>query len=844
MSNRLLAVLVLLVVVVAVLFEYSGTDVEAPHGSPGSAPTENSSAPITLTRPDATRELGRSAVVEESTGERPIASDSAIEQANLPDGRARIVGLVVDQSGDPIPGAAFMLHGWGANSRRKVEFGDPGTIDLPGTTTDAGRIDLPFEPHPAAQYTFDLEPQDFGRASWRWSEIDAGQVVDLGTVVLRAEGRLEVRLRGPDGKAPSGIWNVYAVPHPTMGASPGAASRDYADWDPAGERWSIRGLPPGPIEVGADGPLDSRVRAIRVPLAAGETREVELVFEGRDQSSDLRVSFLMNLPFTTQLAADAVTLWSPSGQRIPAQVRSSNSIEIAEAVSGEYRVEVDDPRFERVERRPLIRGRSYGVRLRGSVGLALDLIDEVSGAALEEARVEVTYPELPDGAERRSTSVQVIHEGGPLPEGGVVGGIYPTTARLRVVADGYAPSEVVLEELRPGEVRAVRCELGQPFTLRGRLTWPDGRPVDADVTLFPPTEFSPLDRAHHQVFMMPDHLGTTHTDADGRFELPNLSPGTFGLQADASVFFSTWFPSVAADRGAEPVQLVMESAASIVGHIDLPADSAGRLLVQAVVSEISTIAPLASLARLRYWGPHQRVTSQDGRFDFAGLRAGTYRLLYAVDEDPDFGATGLELATVELAAGERRKLDLDGTSLVSGAIHALVTVDGAPGTGLVLKLARRGDDGSAMDRVEADLGPDGEALLELLPSGEWFASIEWRSNSFQHWSAAWPTPAIVADGQVAELHIDLEVASGALQVGDAEDDRAELLYSLHPDPASDPLRLGRYFHQFLPADGRIVCEQIRGELRLSVFRDGEPPLINDLPIAWPPAGGELSVEIP
>lgn len=109
------------------------------------------------------------------------------------------------------------------------------------------------------------------------------------------------------------------------------------------------------------------------------------------------------------------------------------------------------------------------------------------------------------------------------------------------------------------------------------------------------------------------------------------------------------------------------------------------------------------------------------------------------------------------------------------------------------------------------------ALVEGPASGRWYLAASRGRGSFEGWSAGRPEPAAEREG---------------------------LRYALRQDPASDPRGLGLSYRAPLRADGRITRELPVGTWWLSIERDGAAPLVEALPVAWPPVGGELAIDLP
>ena len=116
------------------------------------------------------------------------------------------------------------------------------------------------------------------------------------------------------------------------------------------------------------------------------------------------------------------------------------------------------------------------------------------------------------------------------------------------------------------------------------------------------------------------------TDADGRFAIPDVEPGTIGVEAECGDLLAPRV-SVVTKPGTDPadLSLVLRPAASIAVRV---LDSGGGPLPQATVT-LSTPwggAPQAEQEDEEWAVVRQATAGPDGKFEFRALQAGRYRL--------------------------------------------------------------------------------------------------------------------------------------------------------------------------------------------------------------------------
>lgn len=181
---------------------------------------------------------------------------------------------------------------------------------------------------------------------------------------------------------------------------------------------------------------------------------------------------------------------------------------------------------------------------------------------------------------------------------------YVTARSPRVEAPSEGPVEVVLE-------------LGGGVA--GEVVDLDGRPMPrARVEAgYPEARMS----VGGQVFPVPLRTGkSTLTDAEGRFRLEGLEPGTVTLTAEADGFPPAEREGIAVEAGAtaEGVRIVLSPGAVLEGTVRGP-DGAG-------VAGVTVTVAAEDFGGFRYLAPGTARSDAEGRFRVTGLEPGSVRV--------------------------------------------------------------------------------------------------------------------------------------------------------------------------------------------------------------------------
>ena len=258
------------------------------------------------------------------------------------------------------------------------------------------------------------------------------------------------------------------------------------------------------------------------------------------------------------------------------------------------------------------------------IGIVLD----EAGAAVPAARVAA----LPGGSLFDldwATRVETADNEGRFDMAGLPSG----QVLMRATARGFLDSELEQLQLEEGGVRGgLELRLSGGNAIRGRVTWPDGRPaIDARVQV----RFDPASRMGMGAYSaMRGSRGDGKTDDDGRFAVRGLGRGPFVIRVTgdpptdlAPSDEEPWTAYVGATSPDGPeLELVLTAPGTVRGRV---ADAVG-----APVAEFRIVAVQSSRLSGMEIGIEDRekdFEDAEGRFAFGGLMPGSWRFFAEAD---------------------------------------------------------------------------------------------------------------------------------------------------------------------------------------------------------------------
>jgi large repetitive protein len=318
------------------------------------------------------------------------------------------------------------------------------------------------------------------------------------------------------------------------------------------------------------------------------------------------------------------------------------------------------------------------------------------GAAIAGAGVAVESA-LPFGS-RSTTDVEVTDARGHFAFVGLESGLYRIIARH----PDFAPSWTTVTVER-GDDASADLTLAAPAAIVGRLLGAADRPVAGRVTvaeadgIAPPVSIAPTLAAD--------------ADADGRFRLERVPPGSYVLSATAPGYGARRAEIVVGGRQrvADLGDVALESGLVIRGHVR---EATGTPVAEARVSAFRDRSMGEDRGEAR--------TSADGTFAVGGLRAGPYRLtVFApghamVDREVEAGTDGVEFVLETAGSLTGAVVDDRGQPVETFRVQARMPPPSAAGGRVTMM---------GPPRFESVSSPDGRFVVDEVAPGTYVVEI-------------------------------------------------------------------------------------------------------------------------
>lgn len=600
---------------------------------------------------------------------------------------------------------------------------------------------------------------------WRFSDLVAGQIIDLGDILLKASGTIAGQLLDAAG-APllAKGWTVEVHGIPVSGIDHRLSVNPTAAVDPRTGLFELTEVGVGPVNLMASQDGTSSFESQVFQVRAGETQYVELRSPFPELASSIRVAVecppYMRLPRT---AVAAVSLSGTTGIRTTTKQDSAANCFLFDGLSaGNYDARVEDGRYEPWFQAGLRPGEVVCARLRGSARVMLSIQDATSRAPILGASVRVgvvdpdwhsdlyTYP-LSAAATEDRIQLNLL----PLPH------------TLSISAPGYA--NVILDgiALSPGQAQLLDVLMGRGGKIAGIVR--NLPPVDSEADLVVHlldqatllrSRPQPLDRFREAKCSAVDR-------ASGRFLFEHLASGSYVLQASASRTLSgpTITVDVTTDGFESTVTLELPAATRLRGTILAPAGAGFDGLRALAVAERDTPAGGGVSMDVPTRQAASTPVSAQGRFVTPLLPVGSARIRLLMPASGSRRILGsastlspqdIDLGVVQLQAGPRNEHSFDLRQGFPGTVKLTVRCTGNPTNGFVAELCMARE--RYLEPVTGiQMTEDQPVLLGPVPPGEYEVLLRALDGS---WNCVGAAPVLVASGRTTVIDELIHLVEG------------------------------------------------------------------------------------
>jgi len=755
--------------------------------------------------------------------------------------QAELRGRLVLAGGAPAAGAVLEVRGWEGNDERVLAFGRPQDwVDPRATADEDGRFAIAFDPPRAYQFILDARASvpGYAAASWRWSEIRPGAVLELGEIELPRAGAVEGRLVDGEGRPLLGqSWQVYGDSIGLRGQGRNE-TRVFAMVDPTTASFRLEGLWPGRTQLKAYSEMANWVDGPQVIVTAEETLAADIVYRGPDNTRRIGISIFVEPYYVVDDPAPERMHLEGAAQPLTARwIRgSSQSYSFDGLEPGVYSVVIDDPRFLPWRKDGVTPGTQVDAYLVGSSAVRLSVLG-AQGAPVERFAVRVSFRNV--GFSPRDFDV---HDGASALAGGLVAGLVPGDYRIAVRCADGASGFVDVDDLAAGETRAATIALDATAFVTGRVLRPDGAPAaGAEVLLVAPAEVadssaSPILRPSTAVldperFRKQVTAGPTGADGSYRFDLPASGSYAVVAIAEGGAKSSTAVFAASAGQGQVCDDLVLAVGAHVRGRILGPEGARYTGLRIQLMPEPFRPQEMSAGG----WRPSYTDLAADGTFELGPLPPGRMKVLLQLPAVPTalgrmtISSSGRALGVLDLVPGATVEVAYDLLADFPGIVRVRAEVNGLPRPGLEVKLGTGGDPRTYPVGGVTDAA--GEAEVRAYP-GSYGLALR---DPVQGWLQEQGGLATVQSSAVSDVIASATTVAGALALSDSAGGQPLAGLWVRVLPEGWPLAHYAGTAALLTdAEGRLALELPPGSYRLVLEppRDAGPFPVDPAELRW------------
>jgi hypothetical protein len=700
-----------------------------------------------------------------------LDAKTAEQTPALPPTSCELRGRFTFADRTPASDVRLWVMGSEGDSERVRKYGQPEHWETAtGTSNADGTFSIRFDPPGAYQFELNAWLPGWCDADWRWGKIEPGTTIDVGTVELVRSGSIRGRIVDAKGHALSTGWMVSADAwdgDPVTGRAATSATRTPSA---ATGEFLFDVLPAGRVRLRASSGSGDRIEGPVIDVRAGEESKADMTYSGPDDASRITIVTFTD-PFDVFDVVPSDIRLSGAGIQPCTAIgieNSSQSFAFEDVPPGSYTVEIRDPRFKLWLQSGVRTGTTIDAHLRGSAAVSLRVLDEL-GRDVPRYELDVRF----DKANFSPNTIRVLEKKKEPPQGGIFKGLIPRDQTLIVRADGYAPCEVAIPDLKAGEKRAAIAHLAHGMRVTGRVVVGAQKTALANmrVVLAPKR---PSEDMHYLFDSDSPEAKEATSDAQGRFVFEEVPPGNFDIRASRGVLYTAHSElKVAPNSPVAEVEIALPAEAWLSGNLIGPAGASFenlRVLAIPVMKDEVEAARMHAAAHFNSFETAVPI-SDTGAFRIGQLPRGDVSVTLRMPDLVSHGGSStssspgqsIELGTVTLSAEGDTTKEFDVRDQFPGRIAFRVRVNGQPAASDLVFLTNESP-GSPPMSVSIQLDAHGFAPSSPFKPGKYVFNTLSIDGAWIDVSSAQRT---LKAGESIDVDLDVQLLMGTLRVIDA-----------------------------------------------------------------------------
>lgn len=284
------------------------------------------------------------------------------------------------------------------------------------------------------------------------------------------------------------------------------------------------------------------------------------------------------------------------------------------------------------------------------------------------------------------------------------------------VAPGFGLSTKTPVKVAAGETTEVVIDMTPGGRIVGQVVSRIGGQPIAGAVVSSDTDLIPSSLDAWKAEILAPMARAVKTDARGRFELPDLTPGKHRLVASHAEYASAFEQAVEVPAGgrSEEVKVELGSGGIIRGHVYGPDGGPveGAQMMAIMIMDQKTSKKV----------PPMIQSGKDGSYEFDRLPPGPY-LIFKMNSDPQPGEQASESKMKPLRDGKVVVVDFGEPGKGTTVSGVVTWSDGRSGDGLIVMLMAQATGGSIPDFLQSPTAADGSYTISGVEPGRYGVMI-------------------------------------------------------------------------------------------------------------------------